>query len=134
MENKLRNLGNSALRELAQRIQRDMENLPGMSDEEMKQEAEEIANALGSLPNASEDERLQNLTRFFEQMATSEEPSKGKSMAAAALAEAMELVEQFFWKKLRRNFSAGIWIHLPHPVVTKGKWKNIFVELRRGSN
>ena len=38
VENKLRNLGNSALRELAQRIQRDMENLPGMSDEEMKQE------------------------------------------------------------------------------------------------
>ena len=49
-------------------------------------------------------------------MATSEEPSKGKSMAAAALAEAMELVEQFFWKEakeelLRRN-----------------------LELRRGSN
>ena len=39
-----------------------------------------MANALGSLPNASEDERLQNLTRFFEQMATSEEPSKGKSV------------------------------------------------------
>ena len=37
---KARNLGNSALRELAQRIQRDMENLPGMSDEEMKREAE----------------------------------------------------------------------------------------------
>ena len=112
VENKLRNLGNSALRELAQRIQRDMENLPGMSDEEMKQEAEEIANALGSLPNASEDERLQNLTRFFEQMATSEEPSKGKSMAAAALAEAMELVEQFFWKEakeelLRRNLDTS---------------------------
>ena len=78
----------------------------------MKQEAEEIANALGSLPNASEDERLQNLTRFFEQMATSEEPSKGKSMAAAALAEAMELVEQFFWKEakeelLRRNLDTS---------------------------
>ena len=55
------------------------------------------------MPNASVDERLQNLTQFFEQMGFSEEPSKGKSMAAAAMTEALELVEQFFWQNAKQD-------------------------------
>ena len=103
VENKLRNLGNSALQELAQRLQRNLEQLPGLGEEELREEAKELAKAIGSMPNASEDERLQNLTQFFEQMGFSEEPSKGKSMAAAAMTEALELVEQFFWQNAKQD-------------------------------
>ena len=95
VENKLRNLGNGALQELAERLQKNLEELPGLGDEELREEAKELAKAIGSMPNASEDERLQNLTQFFEQMGFSEEPSKGKSMAAAAMSEALELVSSF---------------------------------------
>ena len=103
VENKLRNLGNGALQELAERLQKNLEELPGLGDEELKEEAKELAKAIGSMPNASEDERLQNLTQFFEQMGFSEEPSKGKSMAAAAMTEALELVEQFFWQNVKQD-------------------------------
>ena len=103
VENKLRNLGNGALQELAKRLQKNLEELPGLGDEELREEAKELAKAIGSMPNASEDERLQNLTQFFEQMGFSEEPSKGKSMAAAAMTEALELVEQFFWQNAKQN-------------------------------
>ena len=103
VENKLRNLGNSALQELAERLQRNLEQLPGLGEEELREEAKELAKAIGSMPNASEDERLQNLTQFFEQMGFSEEPSKGKSMAAAAMTEALELVEQFFWQNAKQD-------------------------------
>lgn len=103
VENKLRNLGNGALQELAQRLQKNLEELPGLGDEELREEAEELAKAIGSMPNASEDERLRNLTQFFEQMAFSEEPSKSKSMAAAAMAEALEVVEQFFWQEAKQD-------------------------------
>ena len=79
-----------------------------MSGEEMKQRAEELAKAIGSLPNAEQDQRIQNLTKFFEQVAISENPSQSTSMASAAVADALELVEQFFWKqavenRIRRN-------------------------------
>ena len=103
VENKLRNLGNGALQELAKRLQKNLEELPGLGDEELREEAKELAKAIGSMPNASEDERLQNLTQFFEQMGFSEEPSKGKSMAAAAMTEALELVEQFFWQNAKQD-------------------------------
>ena len=103
VENKLRNLGNSALQELAERLQRNLEQLPGLGEEELREEAKELAKAIGSMPNASEDERLQNLTQFFEQIGFSEEPSKGKSMAAAAMTEALELVEQFFWQNAKQD-------------------------------
>ena len=103
VENKLRNLGNGALQELAERLQRNLEELPGLGDEELREESKELAKAIGSMPNASEDERLQNLTQFFEQMGFSEEPSKGKSMAAAAMTEALELVEQFFWQNAKQD-------------------------------
>lgn len=105
---KLRNLGNGALRELVQELQKTQEEIPGMSGEEMKQRAEELAKAIGSLPNAEQDQRIQNLTKFFEQVAISENPSQSTSMASAAVADALELVEQFFWKqavenRIRRN-------------------------------
>ena len=103
VENKLRNLGNGALQELAERLQRNLEELPGLGDEELREEAKELAKAIGSMPNASEDERLQNLDPVFEQMGFSEEPSKGKSMAAAAMTEALELVEQFFWQNAKQD-------------------------------
>ncbi len=103
VENKLRNLGNGALQELAERLQRNLEELPGMSGEEMKKEAEELANSIGSMPNASDSERIQNLTQFFEQMGLSEDPSNSKSMAAAAMTEALELVEQFFWENAKQD-------------------------------
>ena len=105
---KLRNLGNGALRELVEKLQETQEGLPGMSGEELKENADELAKSIGSLPNAEQDERLQNLTQFFEQLAISENPSKSSSMASAAVSDALELVEQFFWKqavenRLRRN-------------------------------
>ena len=82
--------------------------LPGMGSEEMKERSEELAKAIGNLPNAESDERVQNLTRFFEQVAITEKPTNARSAASAAVAEALELVEQFFWKeaveeRLRRN-------------------------------
>ena len=105
---KLRNLGNAALRELVEKLQETQEGLPGMSGEELKENADELAKSIGSLPNADQDERLQNLTQFFEQLAISENPSQSSSMASAAVSDALELVEQFFWKqavenRLRRN-------------------------------
>ena len=103
IENKLRNLGNGALQELAERLQENLRELPGMSDQQIQEESEELAKALGSLPNASDSERLQNITQFFEQMGINEEPSKSKSMAAAAMSEALEVVEQFFWQEAKQD-------------------------------
>ena len=99
----MRNLGNGALQELAERLQENLRELPGMSDQQIQEESEELAKALGSLPNASDSERLQNITQFFEQMGINEEPSKSKSMAAAAMSEALELVEQFFWQEAKQD-------------------------------
>ena len=108
MADKLRNLGNQALRELVEKLQQTKDELPGMGEEEIKETAEELAQAIGGLPNAENDERLRNLTRFLEQVPITEDPSQAKSMASAAVNEAIELVEQFFWQeavrnKLRRN-------------------------------
>ena len=105
---KLKNLGNQALRDLVENLMQAQEDLPGMGAQEMKDSAEEIAKSLGSMPHSSKDETLQNLTQFFEQVATSEDPTNAKSMASAAVAEALQLAEQFFWKEakeslLRRN-------------------------------
>jgi hypothetical protein len=109
--NKLRNLGNQELQELVENLLKAQDDLPGMGSEEMKESAKEIAQALGSMPNAKKNEKLLNLTQFFEQVAISEDPSQSKSMASAALSEAIQLAEQFFWKEakenlLRRNQSA----------------------------
>ena len=46
--------------------------------------------------------------QFFEQIAINENPMNAKSMASAALTEALQITEQFFWKEakedlLRRN-------------------------------
>ena len=51
---------------------------------------------------------MQNLTQFFDQVAISEDPSQSSSMTSVAVADALELVQQFFWKqavenRLRRN-------------------------------
>lgn len=105
---KLRNLGNGALRDLVEKLQNAQEEIPGMSADELKEKSEEIAKAIGSLPNADQDKRLQNLTQFFDQVAISEDPSQSSSMASAAVADALELVQQFFWQqavesRLRRN-------------------------------
>ncbi len=100
---KLRNLGNGALRELVEQLQEAQEEMPGMSGEELKQKSEELAKSIGSLPNADQDDRLQNLTQFFEQLAITENPSQSTSMASAAVADALELVEQFFWKQAVEN-------------------------------
>ena len=90
---------------MAERLQRNLEELSGMSGEELKKESEELAKSIGSMPNASSDERVQNLTQFFEQMGFSEDPSNSKSMAAAAMSEALELVEQFFQAKCQTGFT-----------------------------
>jgi uncharacterized phage infection (PIP) family protein YhgE len=100
---KLRNLGNGALRELVEELQKTQDGLPGMSGEELKEKSEELAKAIGSLPNAESDQRLQNLTQFFEQVAVSENPSQSSSMASAAVSDALELMQQFFWKQVVEN-------------------------------
>jgi hypothetical protein len=105
---KLRNLGNSALRDLVEKLRETQEEIPGMGEGELKENTEELAKALGGLPNAETDERLLNLTRALEQVPIMEDSSQAKSLAAAAVAEALELVEQFFWQeavenRLRRN-------------------------------
>ena len=100
---KLRNLGNEALRELVQELQRTLEEIPGMSGQELKEKSEKLANAIGSLPNAESDERLQNLTQFFEQVAVSENPSESSSMASAAVTDALQLIQQFFWEQAVEN-------------------------------
>ena len=101
--NKLKNLGNQGLKDLAEKLQEARENMPGMDPEEMKKESDELAKALGAMPHSASDERLQNLTQFFEQVAESEDPNKAKSMASAAVAEALGLVEQFFWQEAKQN-------------------------------
>ena len=100
---KLRNLGNAALRELVEKLQSAQEGIPNMSGQELKEMSEELAEAVGSLPNAGEDQRLQNLTQFFDQVAISENPMQSSSMASAAVADALELVQQFFWKQAVKN-------------------------------
>jgi len=105
---KLRNLGNSALRELVEKLQEAKQEVPGMGEGELKEKAEELAKALGGLPNAETDERLLNITRALDQVPIMEDPSQAKSLASAAVEEALGLVEQFFWKeavenRLRRN-------------------------------
>ena len=100
---KLRNIGNSALRELVQELQNTQQELPGMSGEELKEKSEELAKAIGSMPNAEQDERLRNLTQFFEQVAISENPSQSSSMASAAVDDALELISQFFWQQTVEN-------------------------------
>ena len=133
VENKLRNLGNGALQELAERLQRNLEELSGMSGEELKKESEELAKSIGSMPNASSDERVQNLTQFFEQMGFSEDPSNSKSMALLTMSEALELVEQFFWQNakqdlLKRNLETS-----SAPNRYRDRLRNIFAGLRRVS-
>ena len=108
---KLRNLGNQQLQELVEDLLKAQDQLPGMGSEEMRESSEDIAKALGTMPNQQKDERLLNLTQFFEQVAISEDPTQAKSMTSAAIAEALQLAEQFFWKEakeslLRRNQSA----------------------------
>ena len=100
---KLRNIGNSALRELVQELQNTQQELSGMSGEELKEKSEELAKAIGSMPNAEQDERLRNLTQFFEQVAISENPSQSSSMASAAVDDALELMRQFFWQQTVEN-------------------------------
>ena len=100
---KLRNLGNQALQELVENLMRMQQELPGMGEEEMKESSSEIAKSLGALKNSDEDERLQNVTQFFEQLAISEDPGGSKSMADAAVSEALELAEQFFWREAKEN-------------------------------
>ena len=100
---KLRNLGNEALRELVQELQRTQEEIPGMSGDELKEKSEKLANAIGSLPNAESDKRLQNLTQFFEQVAVSENPADSSSMASAAVSDALQLIQQFFWEQAVEN-------------------------------
>ncbi len=113
VKRKLQNQGNAALRELAEKLREAQQRMPGMGDEEMREASEEIAKALGNLPGAETDQRVQNLTKFFEQVAIDEKPSRAKSAASAAVTEALELVEQFFWKeaveeRLRRNHETTI--------------------------
>jgi hypothetical protein len=79
-----------------------------MGDEQLKERSDELAKAIGNLPGGESDERVRNLTQFFEQVAIDENPSQARSAASAAVAQALELVEQFFWKeaveeRLRRN-------------------------------
>ena len=61
-----------------------------------------------SLSGSDPNDRLKNLTDFFDQVASSESPERSKSMATAAVFDALDLVEQFFWQEakqdlLRRN-------------------------------
>ena len=100
---KLKNLGNQALMELAEKLQGAQENLPEMGEKEMKQGSEDLAKSLGAMARSQSDDRLQDLAKFFEQLAESENARNSKSMAAAALSEALELVEQFFWQEAREN-------------------------------
>ena len=105
---KLQNLGNSALRDLVEKLRESQQEIPGMGDGELKDNAEELSKAIGELPNADTDERLLNLTRALDQVPIMEDSSQAKSLASAAVAEALELVEQFFWQetvenRLRRN-------------------------------
>ena len=100
---KLKNLGNQALMELAEKLQEAQENLPEMGEKEMKQGSEDLAKSLGAMARSQSDDRLQDLAKFFEQLAESENARNSKSMAAAALSEALELVEQFFWQEAREN-------------------------------
>ena len=132
--NKLRNLGNEALKKLVEDLRKAQEELSGMSKQEMKDSSEEIANSLGSLSNPGKDERLENITQFFEQMAVSEDPTKSKSMAAAAIAEAIQLAEQFLGGSQGKSYYAEIKLQLPHPVDTRDKLKSTFEELPKGNN
>ncbi|MDA0724272.1 MAG: hypothetical protein O3A82_07915 [Verrucomicrobia bacterium] len=108
VKRKLQNQGNAALAELAKKLRETQQQLPGMGDEQLKERSDELAKAIGNLPGGESDERVRNLTQFFEQVAIDENPSQARSAASEAVAQALELVEQFFWKeaveeRLRRN-------------------------------
>ena len=78
------------------------------------------------------DERLLNLTRALEQVPIIEDSSQAKSLASAAVAEALELVEQFFWREAVENRLEGTRKQPLLPVDTKGRSKNIFRRIAEG--
>ena len=105
---KLRNTGNQALKELVEKLVDTQQSLEEMNAKDLKSRSGELAEGLKSLSGSDPSDRLKNLTDFFDQVANSESPERSKSMAAAAVFDALDLVEQFFWQEakqdlLRRN-------------------------------
>ena len=94
VENKLRNLGNSALQELAERLQRNLEQLPGLGEEELREEAKELAKAIGSMPNASKIDDCR-IGPVFRTDGIQRRAIQRKIAKASAAMTILELVEQF---------------------------------------
>ena len=73
-----------------------------MNAQEMKEMADSIAKSLGSMPNHSQDSQIQNIIQFFEIVVINENPMNAKSMASAALTEALVVTEQFLERSQRK--------------------------------
>ena len=119
-----------ALRDLVEKSAETQQKCPGCKRAKSRK-PEELAKALGDCRTAESDERLLNLTRALEQVPIMEDSSQAKSLASAAVAEALELVEQFFWQEAVEIVFEGTRKQPLLPVDTKGRSKNIFEELRR---
>ena len=126
--NKLRNIGNEALKKLVEDLRKAQEELSGMSKQEMKDSSEEIANSLGSLSNPGRDERS-NITQFSNRW-QSAKIRQNQNLWQLQQLQSIQLAEQFFWEEAMKVYYAEIKLQLPHPVDTD-KLKSTFEELPR---
>ena len=108
VKRKLANQGNLALRELIEDLKKTQAELPGKGDEEMQEMAKDAASRIGALPEAETDQLLQDTIRFLEKVAYDEKASRAKTAANHVLTDAIQRLEEYFWKdaaeeRLRRN-------------------------------
>ena len=108
VKRKLANQGNVALRELIENLKDSQEKLPGMGDKEVQEMAKEAGGQIGQLPEAESDQLLQDIMRFFDEVAHDEKASRAKTAANKALTDAIQRLEEYFWQdaaeeRMRRN-------------------------------
>ena len=108
VKRKLANQGNLALQELIEGLKKEREKLPGKGDQEMREMAKEVGEQIGALPEAEGDRLLQDIIRFFDKVAYDEKASRSKTAANHALTDAIDRLEEYFWKeaaqeRIRRN-------------------------------
>ena len=108
VKRKLANQGNLALKELIEGLKKEQAELPGKGDQEMREMAKEVGEQIGALPEAEGDRLLQDIISFFDKVAYDEKASRSKTAANHALTDAIDRLEEYFWKEaaqeqIRRN-------------------------------
>ena len=74
----------------------------------MREIAKEAGGQIGQLPEAESDQLLQDIIRFFDEVAYDEKASQAKTAANKALTDAIQRLEEYFWQdaaeeRMRRN-------------------------------